>query len=222
MHGPGKKFLAGTGLAEQQAWCVRPSDQRYLLRCRTQLRGLANHSWQQFSLVRFQKCQRLSVHLPSPKFVRGGARMVITWLLLTANHNSACVRNKVVSPACIFCEGKDWSSQTARGGGATPPVAADRTDSARRHVETGACFRHAADAEWVQLGIPAENGNVAGQRLGSDHAIKPVAMFAGETTGPEGALNADGQERVATIIGDLQTPPPGSQLQEACQGGSWS
>lgn len=47
----------------------------------------------------------------------------------------------------------------------------------------GARLPDAADAELVELGVGADDGNIQSESLGGDHAIKGVAMDGSQATG---------------------------------------
>ncbi len=49
----------------------------------------------------------------------------------------------------------------------------------------------------VQLFIGAEDGNIVLQRLGGDHSVKRVTMFASKAAGAQGHFRTDGDELVS-------------------------
>src|SRR5882757_4221466 len=56
----------------------------------------------------------------------------------------------------------------------------------------------------VQPCIVAEHGNIPSDRLSGNHAIKRIAMFAGQPSGAERVWRVDGQQSVPGIFHHIQ------------------
>ena len=62
----------------------------------------------------------------------------------------------------------------------------------------------AANAEGIEAGISADDGNVVSESLGGYHAIKRIAVIAGEATGAKSGGDVDGEEGVSGIVHGIQ------------------